>query len=118
MNEAKRCLRCELRLLFEKPILPPKKKLWIEFSPENVAAVPEVEGLFQLLDENEKVIYIKGTMNLHKEIEEQLETNENARYFMYEQDEMFTKKESELLQQYIAEHGEMPEGNRELDDLF
>jgi len=116
--EAKRCLRCELRLLFSKPILPPKKKLWTEFIPENVAAVPEVEGIYQLLDEKENVIYIKGTMNLHKEIVEQLETNENAHYFMYEQDEMFTKKESELLQQYITEHGEMPEGNRELDDLF
>ena len=116
--EAKRCLRCELRFLFNKPILPPKKKLWTEFIPENVAAVPEVEGIYQLLDEKENVIYIKGAMNLHKEIEEQLETNENAHYFMYEQDEMFTKKESELLQQYITEHGEMPEGNRELDDLF
>ena len=57
-------------------------------------------------------------MNLRKEIEEQLEVNETARFFMYEEDEMFTKKESELLQQFIAEHGEMPEGNRELDDLF
>ncbi|MFC2011636.1 2-hydroxyacyl-CoA dehydratase [Chloroflexota bacterium] len=26
--------------------------------------------------------------------------------------------ESQFLQQYIAQHGEMPEGNRELDDLF
>jgi len=118
MIEAGRCLRCELRLLFGKPILPPKKKLWTEFIPGNVAAVPEVEGIYQLLDENENVTYIKGAMNMRKEIEEQLETNENAHYFMYEQDEMFTKKESELLQQYIAEHGEMPEGNRELDDLF
>jgi hypothetical protein len=31
---------------------------------------------------------------------------------------MFTKKESELLQQYIAEHGEMLEGNQDLDDLL
>jgi len=57
-------------------------------------------------------------MNLRQEMEEQLETNENIRYVMYEEDEMFSKKESELLQQHIAEHGEMPEGNRELDDLF
>ena len=63
-------------------------------------------------------LYIKGAMNLRSEIEEQLEVNEGARYFMYEEEPMYTKKESELLQQYIAEHGEMPEGNRELDDLF
>jgi hypothetical protein len=30
-----------------KPILPPKKKLWIEFTKENVAGVPEVEGVYQ-----------------------------------------------------------------------
>ena len=116
--EARRCLRCELRLLFGKPVLPPKKKSWADFIPENVAEVPEAEGIYQLLDENENVIYIKGAMNMRQEMEEQLETNANARYFMYERDEMFTKKESELLQQYIAEYGEMPEGNRELDDLF
>ena len=57
-------------------------------------------------------------MNLRSEIEEQLELNENARYFMYDEEPMYTKRESELLQQFIAEHGEMPEGNRELDDLF
>ena len=45
------------------------------------------------------------------ELTEQLEVNEKARYFVYE-------RESELLQQYMAQHGEMPEGNRELDDLF
>ena len=55
---------------------------------------------------------------MRRELEEQLDTHEYARYFMYEEDEMFTKKETELLQQYITEHGEMPEGNRELDDLF
>ena len=36
----------------------------------------------------------------------------------YDEEPMYTKRESELLQQFIAEHGEMPEGNRELDDLF
>jgi hypothetical protein len=118
MAEARRCLRCDLRLLLSKPIFPPRKKLWIEFTKENVEAVPEVEGVYQLLDEQETVIYIKGAMNLHSEIEEQLEVNENARYFMYDEEPMYTKRESELLQQFIAEYGEMPEGNRELDDLF
>ena len=92
--------------------------LQLEFTRKNVEAVPEVEGVYQLLDEQETVIYIKGAMNLLSEIEEQLERNENARYFMYDEEPMYTKRESELLQQFIAEHGEMPEGNRELDDLF
>ncbi len=118
MAEARRCFRCDLRLLLSKPIFPPRKKLWIEFTKENVEGVPEVEGVYQLLDEQETVIYIKGAMNLHSEIEEQLEVNEKARYFMYDEEPMYTKRESELLQQFITEYGEMPEGNRELDDLF
>jgi len=37
---------------------------------------------------------------------------------MYEEHSMYSKKESELLQHFLAEHGEMPEGNRELEDPF
>jgi hypothetical protein len=31
---------------------------------------------------------------------------------------MYTKRESELLQQFMQQHGKMPEGNMEMDDLF
>ena len=61
-EEARRCLQCDLRLLFSKPVLAPKKRLWVEFNHENIAAVPGKEGVFQLLDEQETVIYIKGAM--------------------------------------------------------
>jgi len=118
ITEAGRCLRCDLRLLLSKPILAPKEELWVEFTAENVSQVPEVEGVYQLLDEEKNIIYVKGAMNLHRELEEQLEVQEKARHFMYEEEPMFTKRESELLQQYIAQHGQMPEGNRELEDLF
>jgi ferredoxin len=116
--EAGRCLRCDLRVTLSKPVLPPKKKLWVEFNAENVSHVPAMEGVLQLLNEQENVIFIKGAMNMRKELEGQLESNLKARFFMYEEVPMYTKKESELLQQYLVEHGEMPEGNRELDDLF
>ena len=118
INEAKRCLRCDLRLLFAKPILPPRKRLWVEFNQENVAAVPEKEGVFQLLGEQEAVIYIKGAMNLKQELTDQLELNQEAKYFMYIEDQMFSKRESEMLQHYIIEHGKMPKTNQELEDLF
>ena len=55
---------------------------------------------------------------LIKELKEQLKLNEKACYFMYDEEPMYTKRESELLQQYMAQYGEMPKGNRELDDLF
>ena len=118
VDEAKRCLRCDLRFLLSKPVLAPKEELWVEFTTENVSQVPEVEGVYQLLDKEKNVIYIKGAINLHRELEEQLEVYEKARYFMYKEEPMYTKRESELLQQYMAQQGQMPEGNRELEDLF
>jgi len=85
---------------------------------ENVSQVLEVEGIYQLLDGQENIIYIKGAMNLRRELGGQLEQYEKARYFTYEEEPMYTKREIHLLQQYIAEHGQMPEGNQELEDLF
>ena len=116
--EARRCLRCDLRLRLSKVTLPPKKRLWLDFIPENVSTVSETGGVYQLLDEQENVIYIKGTIDLRKELREQLATYAKARYFMYEEHPLYTKRETELLQQFLTEHGEMPEGNRELEELF
>jgi len=31
---------------------------------------------------------------------------------------MYTKRESELIQQYLQQHGHLPPGNEEVDDLF
>ncbi|MDP2972423.1 MAG: NAD(P)-binding protein [Deltaproteobacteria bacterium] len=94
------------------------KKDGIEFNQENVAAVPEKEGVFQLLDAEENVIFIKGAMNLKQELTDQLELAQDSRFFMYIEEQMFSKKESELLQHFIMEHGKMPKMNQELEDLF
>ena len=67
-EEASRCLRCDLRLCIQKAPEPPEKWLSLE---EDVEAIPETEGVFQLLDENKEVIYIKGTMNLKQELQQQ-----------------------------------------------
>ena len=117
IEEAKRCLRCDLRLQIRQPVLPPEK--WLRFEAEAVATVPECEGVFQLLDEKKKVIYIKGTMNLRKELMEQVPANKEAKYFLYEEAKMFTMRESELLQQFMKKHGKMPEQNVGLEeDLY
>jgi len=115
-EEASRCLRCDLRLEISPVPFPPER--WLPFDTDNVRAVPEMEGVFQLLDEEKKAIYIKGTMNLRHELEEQLLSRERARYFIYEEDPMYTKRESELLQRFLGQHGCLPEGNDELEDLF
>lgn len=117
MAEARRCLRCNLRALMSPVVFPPEK--WLVFNAENVSMVPDAAGVYQLLDEEKKVFVIKGVMDLRQDLEEQLETNEQACYFIYEEDEMYTKRESELLQQYLQQYGEMPGGGMDdLDDLF
>jgi len=116
VEEAKRCLQCDLRLRISSPPLPPEK--WLKFNEENLEKVPPIEGVYQLLDEKRMVISIKGTPNLRQELEQQLGTNQKARYFIYEENPLYTKRESELIQQFLQKYGHLPEGGDELEDLF
>lgn len=118
-SEAARCLGCHLRLEMAGVPLPPRVELLFELAPETMETVPETEGVFQLFDSDRNVISIKGVMNLKAGLTEALEENESAKFFTLEQDPMYTKRESELIQQYVQEHGELPGGGEdELDDLF
>jgi NADPH-dependent glutamate synthase beta subunit-like oxidoreductase len=115
-KEACRCLSCDLRFQLSSVTLPPEK--WLEFNPETVSQVPETGGAFQLLNQKKKIIYIAGAQNLRQTLEEQLSSNPQAKYFSFEEDPMYTKRESELIQQYLQQHGHLPPGNEEVDDLF
>jgi hypothetical protein len=115
--EAERCLACHLRLRITSVILPPE--LWLPLTAESVDSIPEVEGVFQLLNIEKKVIRIAGTANIHTSLHECLDNPDDAKYFLWEKDPMYTKRESELIQQYLQEHGEMPGGGGgDLDELF
>jgi len=115
-KEASRCLKCDLRFRLSPVVLPPETGL--EFNSDAVSQVPESGGAFQLLDEGKNIIYIAGTPNLRKSLQEQLSSNPDAQYFNYEEDPMYTKKESELIQQFLQKHGHLPPGNEEIEDLF
>ncbi len=116
VEEAKRCLQCDLRLQINAPPLPPEK--WLKLDESSVAEVPKTEGVYQLLNENRETIYIKGSMNLRKELQEQLTTNREATHFLYEEAKMFTARESELLQQFLKKRGKLPKQNADIDDLY
>jgi len=117
VEEAKRCLRCDLRLQISQPTLPPEK--WLKLETTTTATVPETEGVYQLLDENKMVIYIKGAINMREELKEQLASNQKAKYFIYEEAKMFTMRESELLQQFLKKYGKLPEQNLGIEeDLY
>ena len=91
----------------------------MELIPEILITVPEKEGVFQLFDEEKEVLQITGAMNLRQALEEVLQQGLDAKYVLFEENPMYTKRESELLQQYMKEHGRMPGGGAdELDDLF
>ncbi len=117
LGEASRCLQCDLRLQISRIKLPPEH--YLEFNAENVSQVPGDAGVYQLLDKDKKVISIRGVMNIRQELDREIQGNENARWFEWELDEMYTKRESELIQQHIQKYGKMPGGEMgELDDLF
>ncbi len=116
--EASRCLRCDLRMMLGKVDLPPDP--WLAFHADSIDTVPQaLEGVYQLADDQKQIIKIKGTATVRADLLADLESNDSARYFRFEEDPMYTKRESELLQQYMQEHGGMPGGgDDELDDLF
>jgi NADPH-dependent glutamate synthase beta subunit-like oxidoreductase/ferredoxin len=118
IQEAERCLRCDLRLAMHPAPVPPEA--WLEFNHENVNKLPELEGVYQLLDENKVVYAIKGVNNLRDALSPLVDTSTKAKFFLFREDPMFSKAESELIQEYLKEHGTMPpgEGEDDLDDLF
>jgi shikimate kinase len=91
----------------------------LPFEEEHIRQLPETEGIFQLLDADHQIVAIKGTVNLRQELLEALADNDTASFFEFEEDKMFSQRESELIQKYLQEHGEMPGGGADdLDDLF
>lgn len=119
VREAGRCLACDLRVALESVIPAPRTDTVLELLPAVVEGLPDLEGVYQIFDEEKNVLAIKGVMNLKEALLEVIEENERARSFVYEPEPMYTKRESELIQQYLQEHGELPGGgDDELDDLF
>ena len=122
VKEAMRCLRCNLRFELPEVVLPPEDVLL--FIAENVATVPDnLEGVFQLLDAEKNILVIKGTADVKTGLSEMLESAEKSKYFIYEEDKMYSKRESELIQVYLQKHGQMPPGDGagggdDMDDLF
>ena len=116
IREAKRCLQCDLRLYMGCNPFPPEKI--IEFKEENIRLVPEAEGVFQLYDEDRNMLAIKGAANLRAEILLALKDYDKGAWFDFEEDKMYSKRESELIQRYLQEHGKMPGAGTDDEDLF
>jgi NADPH-dependent glutamate synthase beta subunit-like oxidoreductase len=114
VREAGRCLQCDLRLFLGCNPSPPARV--IQMTRENIEQVPVKEGVYQLYDQDRNILAIKGTADLRKSLLLDLAQNDKTTWFAFEADPMYSRRESELIQQYVQAHGEMPgDGN---DDLF
>lgn len=113
--EAQRCLQCSLRARIAPVPFPPA--CWLEMKPEVIATVPDGEGVIELLNSEKEVLQISGTASMRRALQEHLSAGQ-ASYFLFEEEKMYTKRESELLQSYLSKHGKLPKGNDLPDDLF
>jgi NADPH-dependent glutamate synthase beta subunit-like oxidoreductase len=118
MREANRCLRCDLRLSLSAVPFPPDP--WLAFTEESIVHVPESAGVYRLLDDSKDVYAIAGVQSLRSALLDILSSSSKARFFLFEEEPMYSKRESELIQEYLRVHGRMPpgEGDDDLDDLF
>ena len=117
VKEAKRCLQCDLRLHIKCNPVPPLGRM--PYDEEHLKAVPETEGVYQLLDAEQNVLIIKGTANLRQGLLLALDENDHAVLFKFEEDKMYSRREIEIIQNYLQAHGKMPgTGADDLDDLF
>jgi len=116
-QEASRCLRCNLRAHITPVILPPDK--WQLLSRESLTAIPRAEGVYEIAGTDRKPIKIAGVPDLRAALESECEGQGDGRLFCWEEDRMYSKRESELIQQHLQQYGQMPGGGAgELDDLF
>ena len=76
------------------------------------------KGVLRLYDEQKNVIFINGAMNLKQELSDRLELCQNARFNAVIEDPMFSKRASEMLQNFIVKHEKMTKVNQEMEDLF
>lgn len=115
--EAQRCLNCHLRAAIVPPLMPPDK--WQPLKLDVIAKVPVVEGVYQIADAAKKVTKIAGTVDIRAALGEELEAQSEGALFCWEEDKMYSKRESELIQRHLQAFGEMPGGGADdLDDLF
>jgi hypothetical protein len=92
-------------------------KPWITLSLDAVAALPGQLGVYQLADEDGRIVYIgfaggHSTFGLRGELERALrERPAGAAQFRYEVNQQYTSRHRELLMLHIADHGKLPIAN-------
>ncbi len=76
--------------------------------------------MYQLLDDAKVAYAIMGVVDLRAALLQVIGTTTKGKFFLYDEDPMYSKRESELIQRYLQQHGHMPpgEGEDDLDELY
>ncbi len=93
-------------------------KPWIVLAAEAVRALPGQLGVFELGDGEGNVLQIgyaggRSLFGLRSAIEAAGQRQRGARQFRYEVTMQYLTRYQELLMLHLADHGTLPEGNRE-----
>jgi len=116
-EEASRCLYCDLRLHI--PVAPRPPEPYLRLTTAALADVPAVPGVYQLFDGVKNLRKIIGTENLQSALQAVVTSGEDFPYFTWEENPMYTQRESQLIARFVEEHGRLPGGvGDELDDLY
>ena len=118
--EADRCLRCDLRLEYRKPVWPPTGRSRLVLAASSVGLIPEVEGVLRFFDPAGEIVGIVGTANLRLELTTAIGAA-RATHVEFETSPMYTQRQNELLAQFVEVHGRMPAGvggEDDVDELF
>ena len=93
-------------------------KPWIALSLDAVAALPGQLGVYQLADEDGRIVYIglaggRSRFGLRGELERALREGwGGASQFRYEVNQQYASRHRELLMLHAADHGTLPIVNR------
>lgn len=80
--------------------------------------VPNDGGVYRLYDADEEIVEINGVADLSAALLDEVDRNDAIEVDV-ELDENFTQRETELIEEYVNEHGHMPGmGGGMSDDLF
>jgi formate hydrogenlyase subunit 6/NADH:ubiquinone oxidoreductase subunit I len=100
-------------------VLPPEDRLTLKAEVIE-EEVPATEGVFRLFAADGRVLHISGVIDLRSALLAGLGGSfaGEACAFQFEEDPLYTQRESEMLARHLQEHGHLPEGNDVLGDVF
>ena len=96
----------------------PIRQPWLDFKTEVIKTLPDSSGVFELGDQAKNIVMIKGADNVQQTLLELKNSGEpsieKVLYVRFEEEFMYTQRETELLQAYMRVNKKQPECNDEI----